>query len=542
MATKKKYKVAVIDFETDPFLHGRVPSPFCVEFYTDGECAQFWGDDCADQLLEYLEELPDNYLIYAHNGGKFDFHFLHKSIDNPALIIKTRIVEAKLFHHKVRDSYAILPVPLRDYSKMDFDYDKMERHCREKYKDEILVYLHDDCVKLYELVSAFIDKFGNRMTIGGTAIREIEKFHPFTKNGSKHDEVFRQFYYGGRVQCFENGILPGPWKLVDVNSMYPKAMRDYRHPINGSWDISNEFPDDFTRPFFMIWEGRNFNALPSKDELGGLIFTKQDGLFYSCSHELEIALKYNLIEIDTIHKVYLSTESISFREFVDTYYKEKADCKEKGDKTGEIFAKLLLNSGYGRMGINPANFEDWIINRDFGNDDEMLDDGYALQVDYEDFELWSRPAEISESQYCDVAIAASITSAARAILLQGLQQANRPVYCDTDSIICRDFSGDMDKLRLGAWDLEKVSDNVAIAGKKMYALYNNDMELKKLSSKGGTLSLDEIIRICNGETVTYKNMAPTFSLKRPPMFVTRNFRKTAQTDETDENEFSEITA
>ena len=290
-------------------------------------------------------------------------------------------------------------------------------------------------------------------------------------------------------------------------------------------------PDDFSNPYFMIFDGKNFNAIPSKNEEGGLIFTKESGTFYCCSHEIEVALKYGLIEIDKIHRVYVSQEHTSFKEFVDTYYKEKADCKERGDKSGEIFAKLLLNSGYGRCGINPANFEDWLINRDFGNDDELSDDGYSMQVDYDDFELWSRPAEISESQYCDVAIAASITSAARAILLEGLQLADRPVYCDTDSIICADFRGDMDPYRLGAWDLEKVSDNVAIAGKKMYALYNGDMKLQKLSSKGGTLSLAEIMRICDGETVTYKNMAPTFSLKRPPTFITRNFRKTAESPE-----------
>src|SRR3984885_1724286 len=181
---RKSSKVGVIDFETDPFLYNRVPKPFCVEFYSDTITEQFWGDDCADRLADFLERLPDKYLIYAHNGGKFDFHFLHKYIDNPALIIKGRITECHLFQHRLRDSFSIIPVPLRDFDKADsgkleISYVKMEREAREFHKDEILNYLHRDCTVLHSRVSAFVDKYGPRMTIGGTAQRELKKEHAF---------------------------------------------------------------------------------------------------------------------------------------------------------------------------------------------------------------------------------------------------------------------------------------------------------------------------------------------------------------------------
>ena len=542
VSRKKKYKIAVMDSETDPFLFGRVPEPFCMEFYNGKEMQQFWGDDCADQLLDWLEEQEEQYLIYAHNGGKFDFHFLHKAIDNPALIIKSRIVEAKLGKHKVRDSYAILPIPLRDYAKEEFNYDKMEREVREKNKDEILAYLHSDCVYLFELVSAFINRFGPKMTIGGTAIKELEKLHPFRKNGSRHDKVCRPFYYGGRVQCFEGGELTGPWKLIDVNSMYPTVMKNFKHPINGGFDIRETMPDNFNDTFFMRFYGKNRGALPSRDKDNNLVFDLKEGWFNACSHEIKVALKYDLIDIEKIDVCYVAQEQISFGAYVDKFYKEKADCKENGDKRGELFAKLLLNSAYGRTGINPENFEDWIIHRDFGNDDELEINGYKKQVDYDDLELWAKPADILESHYCDVAIAASITSAARSVLLEGLQQSIKPVYCDTDSIICADFNGKMDKLKLGAWDLELEAEKCAIAGKKMYCLFDEkhiklngpcaDQEKRfKLSSKGGTLKLNDIIALCRGQTIEYANPAPTFSLKKAPSFVLRNFRQTVDKGE-----------
>lgn len=537
MSRKEKRRLAVLDFETDPFLYGRVPEPFVVELWDNNTSKVFWGDDCAEQLLCYLADQPPM-IIYAHNGGKFDFHFLHDEIDNPALIIKSRIVKAKLLQHEIRDSFAILPIPLRDYKKEDIDYNKMEREVREKNKEEILAYLHSDCVYLYELVKAFIDRFGLRMTIGGTAIKEIKHYHPFNSCGSRHDKQFRPFYYGGRVQCFEGGELKGPWKVYDVNSMYPSVMRNMWHPTGEVYDCVTTLPDSFDYPYFIEFTGSNFNALPHRDENYSLVFTQSYGRFFACSHEIKVALEHNLISIDEVHACYICQERIKFDDFVNMYYAEKEAAKRAGNIRDETFAKLVLNSGYGRMGINPANFEDWIINRDFGNGDELEVQGYELQCDYDKLELWARPANIREHQYCDVAISASITSAARAILLAGLQASQRPIYCDTDSIICSQFNGNIDKFQLGAWDLEKEAEYCAIGGKKLYALYNKEqtgsINKVKTSSKGGTLSASEIVTISNGGTIGFQRDAPTFSLKSPPRFVTRQFKKTLDLGERSE--------
>ena len=51
---KADYKIAVLDFETDSFKHGRIPEPFAADFY-DGETHHvFWGRDCVEQLSEFL--------------------------------------------------------------------------------------------------------------------------------------------------------------------------------------------------------------------------------------------------------------------------------------------------------------------------------------------------------------------------------------------------------------------------------------------------------------------------------------------------------
>ena len=109
-------KIAVIDAETDPFKFGRVPKPFCWGFYDGDIYKQFWGNsliDCTVLLLDYLESRKDELIIYAHNGGKFDFLFFIEKLVGKIRIVNGRILEAHLGIHTLRDSYAILPISLK---------------------------------------------------------------------------------------------------------------------------------------------------------------------------------------------------------------------------------------------------------------------------------------------------------------------------------------------------------------------------------------------------------------------------------------------
>lgn len=527
MDMKLSKNIAVIDTETDPFKFNRVPKPFCCEFYTDKISEQFWGEDCMMQLASFCEKLPDDYLIYAHNGGKFDFHFMHDYLDNPIKIINARIVSAKFFHHTLRDSLAIMPVPLRDYEKVEFDYTKLERPIRQKHKTEILDYLHSDCMNLFKMVSTFVERFGPKLTVGSMAIGELRKIHKFDRMDQESDQQFRPYYFGGRVECFESGIIKGPFQVYDVNSMYPAAMRNFKHPHNNMFVQQNEIPDDYSAVYFVHFKGKNRGALPVKTEKG-LSFNVLQGEFFACSHEIKVALKYGLIDIDKIISVHVATETTSFGAFVDRFYAEKVQAGLVGDKLGKLFAKFILNSAYGKFGQSPDNFKDYMLVRDFGDDFQHIEKGYAIEAEFPSFEIWSKPSEIFDHSFYDVSVAASITSAARAMLLGGLQNAQRPIYCDTDSIICQKLRRTISETELGDWKFEGEYDFAAIAGKKMYAMYNNgDLTTKKLASKGAKLELMEIIDICKGNKFHHRNIAPTFSLKKAPYFVERSIRTTS---------------
>lgn len=555
---KLTYKLATLDFETDPFMYGRVPQPFAVELYTDETVFTAWGDDCVIKLINYLETLEEPHRIYAHNGGKFDFFFIYPYLDNPIRIINNRIVSAKLFNHNLRDSFAIMPFALRAYAKDDIDYKKLERHRREKHKAEILSYLHTDCLRLYELCAAFNDRFGPMLTIGSTAMSEIQARYDFERMNEEGDAFFRQFYYGGRVECFHSGILEGPFVGLDFNSAYPYVMANRRHPVNARFDITNKLPDNFDLPYFAHIRAKNNGALPSltDDAARTLTFNQKHGDFFACSHEIEVALKYGLIEIEEVYSCHVSQEWISFDKYVNDFYAEKVRADQIGDKILRLFAKFLLNSGYGKFGQNPANYKDWFINRDFGNDRELMDycekddhsecTHWTIAQEFETFELWEKPATIKDSSFYDVSIAASITSGTRALLLDALQHAVHPVYCDTDSIICRTYKGELDATKLGMLKTEFEASHMAIAGKKLYMAYDAAKKLDKvydpkgkgnpvkLASKGGAISPADLLKVAQGKEISYHQQSPTFSLTRATRFQTRRFNKTVVDDPVDE--------
>lgn len=530
MARKKKADriVAVIDVETDPFKFGRIPKPFAAAFY-DGEIyIDFWGDDCIARLVDFIRARHRDYVIYAHNGGKFDFFFMLDDLENPLKIINGRIAQASIGRHILRDSYAILPVPLSAYKKDEINYAWFEQGVREKHRADILHYLAKDCEYTHEMVVAFRARFGDKLTIGGAAISELSKIHPFPRMSASHDAAFRPYYFGGRVQAFESGIITGKFEIVDVNSMYPDAMKNKIHPcgarystaINPRLSPSGKLHGFGDRPFFITIEGHNKGAFPMrvKKPHPGLDFNIEYGVFDTTSHELQVAMQHDIFTPTKIHAAKIPHDTISFGDYVDKFTAEKIEGKKEKNKTKELIAKLLCNTPYGKFAQNPENYYDYQI-----TDDGIPPDGFELHEIIGKRFIWKAPSD--SEQYLDVAIAASITGASRAKLLDALCTAQRPIYCDTDSIVCEKFYGEKDDSKLGAWKVEAECNKIAIAGKKLYAAFDGK-ECVKFASKGARLTPAEIVRLAKGESVKWQNDAPSFSLgSKTAKFVERVLTK-----------------
>ncbi len=542
MKTTRGLKIAVLDTETDPFKRDRIPEPFTAGFYDGQIYLSEWGPGCVDRLLKAIADLDDDYLIYCHNGGKFDFWSMLDWINEKSgmSIINGRLVEFTMTgtRNLFRDSLAIIPVSLAAYQKEKIDYRIFEKDKRDLPKNRpiIAAYLKSDCVNLYELVTKFAARFANEkdnipISIGQASIRELRELHDFQIMTEASDAEIRPWYLGGRVQCFASGILPGPWKVYDVNGMYSKVMAEYDHPLSDLWENLDRPPRSKKSVWFAQFEGTNRQAIPV-DTPDGITFEQQDGVFRAVSHELVPAIAAGLVRVDKWLSILKPTETGNFTKFVNKWQGAKVRAEQSGDKAGRLFAKLIMNSAYGKTGQNPGDFRDYKLCRNIFQDEKLRELGYAPEARLSDepfLEMWSRKSATHSHGFYNVGIAASVTSAARAVLLDGLQKAVRPIYCDTDSIICKSFKGEIDATKLGAWKHEATAQFAAIAGKKLYCLYNQEgrkIVPVKWASKGGDLDPLDIIRIAKGATVAFCSEVPTYSLSQGIQFISRNFRKT----------------
>lgn len=541
----QKYTIAALDFETDPFLYNRNPLPFCWDFYDGKIHTTYWNkfDEslCVPKLVEFIENLREPHLIYAHNGGKFDFLMFRKYLaekgDRNMLVINGRIVAIKIGKHELRDSYAAIPVPegkFKKDAKKKIDYRLFEANVRLQHYDEIIEYLKQDTETLRSYMVEYQYEFGNVKTMASAAIKELKKFYTYAKCNESTDDFFRSYYYGGRVQCFKAGVFQAPVKVYDVNSMYPFAMASYLHPIGNSCWVSPHITKD---TFFLDVDGRNEDAFPLREKTG-LTFASERGRYRVTIHEYNTALETGRFRPSRIHACYNCAEKCSFGEFVNHFYAARKAARTNNDDARVLFYKLVMNSAYGKFAQNPRMFENYQFLR---YSDALPEDictckdipcscgGWRLKQanDEEEIMLIARRAEIKHSSFHNILTAASITGAARAILLNGIHNARNVYYCDTDSLICQQLLNvELDDEKLGAWKLEACGDKVAIAGKKLYAIWDHHKEVKK-ATKGSKISYAEIERVALGESVTWKNDAPSFKLAGQPEFITRLIRKTA---------------
>jgi hypothetical protein len=520
-------RICVVDTETDPFEFGVIPRPFCLGFDMGDRYLEFWGDDCVNQFFKFLATVSEPLLIYAHNGGKFDFHFFLKHMDEgqTPLIMNGRIVKIKFQGQEFRDSFAIIPTALSAYKKDEIDYSNFTRDKREKHKAEILKYMRADCTYSRELIIGFHEVYGDHLTIASASLKMLNGFHGFERfTSDAMDERFRRYYYGGRNQCFAKGILsprPGKqWRMYDRRSMYPSEMANTLHPISNRCILQTEITDDTDFACIDAW---NDGALPIRKDDGGLDFTTKYGTFYATIHEIKAGLETGTLRINRVRHAWAFDKKATLATFVHKINGYRQDAISAGDDVRKMLYKFGLNSPYGKFALNPRKFRQWTMTKDEipeplaspDNPEGWRSEGYCGEI-----MIWSRPSPRKHGFY-NVATAASITGSARANLWRNICKATRPVYCDTDSIICEDFNGDIGP-DLGQWNLEAVGNTVAIAGKKLYTIFDStapewlaDGRPIKKASKGVSLTARQIVQVCKGFSVEYKNPVPTFNIGKP---------------------------
>lgn len=544
---KRSRIILALDAETDPFTHGDIPEPFVWGLHNGESCPTFWGEPetIKKRLLEELAEYPQGTIVYGHNGGKFDFHFLLDVLDPDLMIVNGRIAKATVLDGQIelRDSYMIMPIPLSTFDKFEIDYNLLKKENRELNRPEITRYLIQDCKILWDAATSFINRFGLNMSLAGTAIKELKKTgYDIPKTSQRYDDKFRQFYYGGRVQTFKTGSFYAkdkPFIYADINSAYSKSMMQ-NHWFGVQYFSENKLPElDKLGPCLVCIDAIAKGCLPFRGDDNKLYFPDDEKIrnYKVSGWEVLAGLKTKTLEIKKVIFCYRPLLTENFSTYIQKWFEEKAASKGI-DIFAYTFAKLMQNAAYGKLGQDGRKFSKFCIMK-LGEWPEKIKDGEGVPLPMNHADQWQFHSDTEtghtffkradpSDRFFNVAVAASITGWVRAYLWEHIHASKGVMYCDTDSIICEEFIGKVGD-KLGEWEIEAELSEAHIAQRKMYGCRVNPVgkfgpvNKTKIATKGVQLSFDEIKNgVETGSIIEYKRDAPSFSIRFGPRFVTRN--------------------
>jgi len=370
---------------------------------------------------------------------------------------------------------------------------KMRMPAWEASDEEWYVYCQRDVeilVQLWEWYRSFLQEHDLGkwpITIASGALTAFR--HRFLQHRiwipdeAEESDIARAAYHGGRTEVFRVGRYDdGPFYKVDVNSMYPFVMREHRYPTSFEMRLQDvpleklsytlrthcavaTVTVDTPVPYFgYVWDGRN--VYPT----GRFVTTL-------CSEELRLAAARGwLVEV---HDCTVYKARRIFRSYVDFFYRQKQEADRSGLRLQRAFAKLYLNSLYGKFG--QRGYVDEVIgyDADFAFRCEPVYNAVTgehylyRQIGHKVM----RTTRGGEAWNAFAAIAAHVTANARLVLYDAVQVAGREhcYYCDTDSLILDPVGYQrlgylLDDQALGKWKLEAVAEEIEIVAPKHYRM------------------------------------------------------------------------
>ena len=424
------------------------------------------------------------------------------------------------------------------------------------FKEEAEKYCIIDCISLHEILVKFNSLIFNKFQINISryptlssltfgifrthyvnlpdnkkdgeynALEKLQIENSIHKLTGSIAEDIRMGYTGGAVDMYIPTIPKGSIiKEYDVNSLYPSQMKEFDMPV-GSPSFFNGNILEIDKDAF----GFFFCKITTPDLLNHPILqthvktdsgvrtiaplgTWTDMLF---SEEIKNALKFGY-KFDILWGYNFKRENI-FDNYVSSLYKLRLEYS-KSDPMNYI-AKLLMNSLYGRFGMNDDfTFMNIINKKDYLEFEKNNKDGIIDVLEIGDYFLiktvninhYSNITENNELNI-NVAVSAAITSYSRIYMSQF---KNNPLfklyYSDTDSIYIDrplPLSFVSDKI-LGKLKLERICNNGVFLAPKVYGLIedsgNKIIKVKGLGSKAiKSLSFNNL------ETLLFKDKTLEF--------------------------------
>lgn len=459
-----------------------------------------------DDFIKFCANPKENYVLYFHNL-RFDSEFLFSYLLNSGYTcIKDKkdrqdktfttlisdvnqIYSIEIFFEikgkrtnkvTIYDSLKILNFSVEQIAKdfdlpirkLELDYDTY-REVGHVLTEHEIDYIRNDVEIMARALDYMFKTDLKKMTIGGDALFDYKKMissftHYFPVLPYEIDKDIRQAYRGGFTylnDCYKGATLGAGW-VLDVNSLYPSVMYNEILPFGEPLFFDGEYEEDKLYPLYVqtisasfkikkdhiptIQLKNNANFIPteyvtsSEGDIVTLTLTNVDLKLFKDHYDIEYIHYHNGWKFKGIRGL--------FKDYIDKWTTVKIESKKQNNLAMYRISKLMLNSLYGKFGLNPDIRSKY---------PELDDKGIVTYKFYE--------RETREPIY--IPIAAFITSYARNKTIRTSQAIKEYsiknygndyyIYSDTDSIhtlftdteILKQFV-DIDDYRLGAWKLE----------------------------------------------------------------------------------------
>ena len=489
----------------------------------------FYGNNI-DDFFKILQYKRENYVLYFHNlkfDGEYIFNYLLNNgyecikdkkdrktktfttlisdtgqfysieiffeVDNKKHINKVTIYDSlKILNFSVDKIAKAFDLPIR---KLDLDYTKY-REEGHILTDEEIDYIRNDVEIMARALDFMFKERLTKMTIGSDALSYYKEMN---KNFNKYfpilpyeiDMDIRKSYKGGFTylnDCYKEKET-GRGLVLDVNSLYPSVMTGEYLPFGEPMYFVGRYEEDplyklYIQTFtcsFELKEGK----IPCIQIKNNLAFVPNEYVKSSDGDLVTLTLtnvdlklffeNYNVKDI-TYHSGWkFKALKGLFTNYINYWTEKKINAKKEGNNVLYLISKLMLNSLYGKFGLNP----------NVGSKYPYLnEEGVVKYGNY--------PMEIRDSIY--IPVASFITSYARNKTIRTSQAIkdytiknygkDYYIYSDTDSIHLLEMSKEelasfveIDDYKLGAWKMESTFIRGKYIRQKCYIELGEDDKL-----------------------------------------------------------------
>ena len=372
-----------------------------------GNPDNFMYGNSIDDFINWCANKKENYTCYFHNlkfDGEYIFSYLlthgYKLIKDkkfredktfttlisdmgqfysieiyfevlPNKVNKVRIFDSlKILNFSVSQIAKSFNLPIR---KLELDY-KAFREVGHKLTEHEIDYIRNDVEIMARALEIMFNNDLKKMTIGGDALYNYKLTQDEYRNlfpilPYEVDSDIRQSYKGGFTYLNDKYVEKhtGCGVVFDVNSLYPSVMHYEKLPYGQPVYFKGKY---FKNPFYPLYVQSlscSFKVkkgkIPSIQIKNSLSFMPNDYLKSSdgeivtlclTSVDLELFLEQYDVEDITYHSGWMFKGRYGmFNQYIDGWTEQKIQAKKNGNKAMYQISKLMLNSLYGKFGLNP---------------------------------------------------------------------------------------------------------------------------------------------------------------------------------------------